>query len=116
MTISSQAGLGSIRRSNRPQWANRPTIVITLNSAAFELRLSADGHWYVIHAQPGYPTAQGMIGLGFEPGRNPWEWESGYAARIQQQLNTFTAEPGQVTEAFGRPITPQFPITEVPHG
>lgn len=110
---SSQAGLASIRRTSQIHWVDQPTMVIALNSAAFELRLSTDGHWYVIHAQPNYPTAQAMVGLGFEPGRNPWEWESGYASRIQHELNKLTALPGQVTEAFGRPITPQFPITEV---
>lgn len=90
------------------------SIVIELNSAAFELKPLADGDYVVIHAQPDYPTAQGVVGLTFEPGRNPWEWASGYAARIQQELNKLTAKPGQVTEAFGRPITPQYPIEEQP--
>lgn len=62
------------------------TWTITLNSAAFELRLSPDGQWYVIHAQ-GSANAQALVGLGFEPGRNPWEWPMGYAARIQQEIN-----------------------------
>lgn len=68
-------------------WADSDlNITITLNSAAFELRLSFDGHWYVIHAQ-GSANAQSLVGQGFEPGRNPWEWDQGYAARIQQELN-----------------------------
>ena len=87
MTHSSQAGLASIQPTNTPGWAvpggNK---VITLGSAAFELRLSNDGHWYVIHAQ-GSANAQSLVGQGFEPGRNPWEWSQGYAARIQQELN-----------------------------
>lgn len=114
MSISSQAGLASIRRTASIHWVDQPTLVITLNSATFELRLSSDGHWYVIHAQSGSVSAnvQAMVGQGFQPGRNPWEWPTGYATRIQHELNKLTAEPGQVTEAFGRPITPQYPITE----
>lgn len=89
------------------------SVTINLNSAAFLLRENADGNWTVTGVSHNYPTAQAMKGLTFTPGRNPWEWESGYAARIQQQLNNHTALPGQVTEAFGRPVTPQYPITEV---
>lgn len=62
------------------------TKTVTLGSAAFELRLSDDGQWYVIHAQ-GSANAQALVGLGFQPGRNPWEWDKGYASRIQQHIN-----------------------------
>ena len=86
MTFSSQAGLASFRRSPMPGWAEGQTKTITLGSAAFELRLSNDGHWYVIHAQ-GSANAQSLVGQGFEPGRNPWEWSQGYAARVQVELN-----------------------------
>lgn len=83
--ISSQAGLASIQPTTKPTLGGE-TMTITLNSAAFELRKSSDGHWYVIHAL-GMPTAQALVGQGFEPGRNPWEWDQGYAARIQKKLN-----------------------------
>jgi len=86
MSISSQAGLASIRRTNRPTWTDQ-TITIRLNATAYELRLSDDGRWYVIHAQPDWANVQALVGQGFEPGRNPWEWTSGYASRIQQELN-----------------------------
>lgn len=90
------------------------TITINLNSAAFLLREDPDGNWTVTGVSHNYPTAQAMKGLTFTPNRNPWEWESGYAARIQQQLNIHTnRDTGRVTEAFGRPITPQYPTTEV---
>ena len=85
MTFSSQAGLASFRRSELPGFKD-DTKVITLGSAAFELRLSLDGHWYVIHAQ-GSANAQSLVGQGFEPGRNPWEWSQGFAARVQVELN-----------------------------
>ena len=101
MTFSSQAGLASFTATpvgGDPSFGQKISIrlpgwavpggsrVITLGSAAFELRLSNDGHWYVIHAQ-GSANAQSLVGQGFEPGRNPWEWSQGYAARIQQELN-----------------------------
>lgn len=86
MTHSSQAGLASIHRGySRIGWSDQRK-TITLNSAAFELRLSDDGHWYVIHAQ-GSANAQSLVGQGFEPGRNPWEWDQGYATQIQKHLN-----------------------------
>jgi hypothetical protein len=86
MSISSQAGLASIHRVPVPGFA-APIMVVKLNSAAFELRLSrTDGHWYVIHAQ-GSANAQSLVGQGFEPGRNPWEWDQGYATQIQKHLN-----------------------------
>lgn len=67
------------------------TEVVTLNTASFELRLSPDGQWYVIHAQSPSANAQALVGQGFEVGRNPWEWSTGYAARIQQHLNKMEA-------------------------
>lgn len=86
MSISSQAGLASIHRNyDRIGWSDQRK-TITLNSAAFELRLSDDGYWYVIHAQ-GSANAQSLVGQGFEPGRNPWEWDQGYATQIQKHLN-----------------------------
>lgn len=87
MSHSSQAGLASIRRSAGPEWHNRPTLVAVLNSATFELRLSTDGHWYVIHAQSPNANAQTMVGQGFQVGRNPYEHDRGYAAEIQRHLN-----------------------------
>lgn len=85
MSISSQAGLASIARFGMPSWTEESKTV-TLNTAAFELRKSTDGHWYVIHAQ-GPANAQSLVGQGFEPGRNPWEWDQGYATQIQKHLN-----------------------------
>lgn len=85
MTFSSQAGLASFQRSDLPGFKD-DTKVIVLNTASFELRLSRDEHWYVIHAQ-GSANAQALVGQGFEVGRNPWEWDQGYASRIQQELN-----------------------------
>lgn len=86
MSISSQAGIASFRRAGiGPGWTD-DVKTVTLNSAAFELRLSRDGHWYVIHAQ-GSANAQSLVGQGFEPGRNPWEWDQGYATQIQKHLN-----------------------------
>lgn len=88
MSISSQAGLASIQRiAVKPGWYLDEPKVIILNSASFELRRSTeDGYWYVIHAQ-GTPNAQSLVGQGFEPGRNPWEWDQGYATQIQKHLN-----------------------------
>jgi len=63
------------------------TTVVTLNTASFELRLSEDGQWYIIHAQSVSANAQSLVGQGFQVGRNPWEWPTGYASRIQQELN-----------------------------
>lgn len=89
MTHSSQAGLSSLQgcRQRGPGWADAETTVVTLNTASFELRLSNDGHWYVIHAQSAAPNAQALVGIGFEVGRSPFEWDRGYAQRIQQHLN-----------------------------
>lgn len=65
------------------------TIVIMLNSATFELRLSPhDSRWYVISATPNRSaTAQAIVGMGFTVGDNPLLWSKGYACSVQRELN-----------------------------